>query len=84
MAALFETVDTNELLSTRIKIALEYDEQKFKLNRIKDQNIIKNILDGNAETLNNIEKKSNYYNVFVYIKKIFQKFNQGKKRIFEN
>lgn len=65
MAALKERLkNENSTLKLRVDLILETETDKFKLNRIKDQEIVQKIIQGQAYLLDDHEQESSYFKVF--------------------
>lgn len=73
-SAIKEIVKNNSdnKLRYRVETLLESDENKFKLNRINDEIIVKKIVTGQISLITEDEKKTQYYNVFDNLIKYFK------------
>ena len=60
-------------LKYRIQLIIENEQNKMKLKRINDEQILRKLLNGNFLNLTNEEKKSNYFRVYFYLKDFFKK-----------
>ncbi|BDU67396.1 MAG: hypothetical protein TYPL_0490 [Candidatus Tyloplasma litorale] len=83
ISAMRECFDTNDpFRREELEKILETEEDKFKLNRINDQNIIKKILDGKHNSITKEEEKSIYFVNFVKIFNFFKKMDKSKIKEF--
>lgn len=85
LASLMDSIDDKKSsLWIEISNKLKTNNDKFKLNRIHDQDIIRLIITNKSQILNEEQKKSNYYLVYLHFLKYFNNLNEQAKEEYYN
>lgn len=79
VSAIYEIVKDNETsFKYKVERILETEEEKFKLRRINDEQVIKLIISGKASYLTNSQKETQYYKVFKELVLFFKEMSNEK------
>lgn len=83
VSAIYEVVKDNESsFKYKVERILETEEEKFKLRRINDEQVIKLIISGKSSFLNDLQKETQYYKVFEELVSFFKGMSFENIEIF--